>query len=166
MTNTLHYLVSGIAMLRFHLSLAAYFIPVVLLLRSLRDTSDREIYTQIIQSDVDNVFLSERAELNIRMANAPNESDEAQPRTRIECLSYLGMRFRHALRVTNRISDIEAGRCERIDLNCEFFCVVAVCCVWWTSDRCGAVFRRLLLQRYVLVHLPNDTEKFDTLMYP
>ena len=44
--------------------------PVVLILKALKNTSDREIYEQLIRGDNNNPFLSDRLELLLKETKA------------------------------------------------------------------------------------------------
>ena len=47
-----------------------FFVTVILLMRALKQTSDREIYNAILQGTEKDVFLSERVELMLRRSKA------------------------------------------------------------------------------------------------
>ena len=65
-TLTLHYLRDGRCNLRWSIKKQEFLVPVVLILKALKETSDREIYEQLIRGDHNNTFLSDRLELLLR----------------------------------------------------------------------------------------------------
>ena len=65
-TLTLHYLSSGGATLRFSLRKQEFFVPALLVLKALKDTSDREIYDRLVQGRTENAWLTDRVELMLR----------------------------------------------------------------------------------------------------
>lgn len=103
-TLTLHYLRDGRCNLRWSIRKQEFLVPVVLILKALKNTTDREIYEGLIRSDPSNTFLSDRLELLLK------ESKQMHLHTSVECLSYLGARFRILLDLPDRVSDVEAGR--------------------------------------------------------
>ena len=54
--------------MEFSISGAMFLMPVILLLRALKPTTDREIYNCIIQGTQKNLFLSERIELMLHQS--------------------------------------------------------------------------------------------------
>ena len=65
-TLTLHYLRDGRCRLRWSIKKQEFLVPVVLILKALKETSDREIYEQLTKGDSNNTFLSDRLELLLR----------------------------------------------------------------------------------------------------
>ncbi len=90
-TNTLHYLTTGGATLRFAWRKNEYMIPLVLVLKALTDASDREIFEGIVQGEHDNTFLTDRVELLLRSAKTWGLHSG------VDCLAYLGEKFRVVL---------------------------------------------------------------------
>lgn len=90
-TNTLHYLSNGGAVLRFSWRKQEYVIPIMLILKALTGASDKEIFEGIIMQDCDNTFLTDRVELLLRSYKMYNLY------TGNQCLEYLGDRFRVVL---------------------------------------------------------------------
>nr|AOE43175.1 RNA polymerase I second largest subunit [Cavenderia deminutiva] len=88
-TNALHYIADGTITFRFLYRRHEYFLPITLLMRMLCDTTDREIFTRIVQSDNENTFLTDRVELTLRDQKIEGVNTQA------EALDYLGCRFRH-----------------------------------------------------------------------
>eukprot|EP00494_Astrolonche_serrata_P028614 UN28881 len=82
MTNVVHYVGDGTATIEFLLRKGQYLVPAVLLLRCLKDCTDREIYEQMMMGQKDNSFLSERIELMLRLAK------NSQIRTQTEALAF------------------------------------------------------------------------------
>lgn len=91
-TITLHYLSDGNCNVRFILGRQEFFIPIVILLKSLIETTDKEIYLKIIQDDFENTFLSDRIEMLLR------ETKKLNLYTKEQCLSYIGNKFRIMLK--------------------------------------------------------------------
>ncbi|KAG5339166.1 hypothetical protein C0989_005293 [Termitomyces sp. Mn162] len=87
-TNNLHYLSNGSAMLRFSLRKQEYVIPIMLVLKALVGASDREIFEGIMMQDYENTFLSDRVELLLRSFKM------FTMHTGEQCLEYLGDKFR------------------------------------------------------------------------
>ncbi len=106
-TLTLHYLVDGTAQVKLGIRKAEYFIPVVLLLRALKQTTDLEIYTSVLRGAHlgGDTFISDRCELSLA-AVAP-----LRLFAREQCLAYLGSQFRAVLYDTAEDTpDEEVGR--------------------------------------------------------
>jgi len=139
-TNTVHYLTTGGASLRFPARKQEFLIPVVLLLRALSGgddaalpkqggggVTDEELYRRIVRGDSTNTFLRARAELLLQ--DARRFSDLADPS---ECLAYLGARFRMLSGRADSTSDVDVGR--------------------------------YMIDRFVLIHLPNHSDKLEYLL--
>ncbi|KAI0030520.1 beta and beta-prime subunits of DNA dependent RNA-polymerase [Vararia minispora EC-137] len=90
-TNTLHYLSNGNAMLRFSWRKQEYVIPIMLVLKALVGASDKEIFEGLIMRDYSNTFLTDRVELLLRSYKVFNLFSGEQ------CLDYLGDKFRVVL---------------------------------------------------------------------
>ncbi|KAF7302187.1 DNA-directed RNA polymerase subunit beta [Mycena indigotica] len=90
-TNTLHYLSNGSAMLRFSWRKQEYVIPIMLVLKALVGASDKEIFEGVMMQDYGNTFLSDRVELLLRSFKMFTLS------TGDQCLEYLGDKFRVVL---------------------------------------------------------------------
>ena len=105
-TLTLHYLATGAATLRFSLRKQEFFVPALLVLRALRDVTDREIYDRLVQGRTDNAWLTDRAELMLRTGLSSVQSLQG----RREILAYLGSNFRIMARVEPSVSDEDVGR--------------------------------------------------------
>lgn len=87
-TNTLHYLTTGGATLRFSWRKNEFMIPLVLVLKALIDASDREIFEGLVQGEYDDTFLTDRVELLLRSAKTWGLHSGTS------CLEYLGEKFR------------------------------------------------------------------------
>eukprot|EP01083_Nonionella_stella_P077642 212124_1 len=88
-SNVIHYVEDGSATMEFTIGAAIYLMPVILLLRALKASTDREIYNEIMLCAEENeLFLSERIELML------HQSKELQCRTQRECLAFIGDKFR------------------------------------------------------------------------
>ncbi|KAF8638614.1 hypothetical protein AX17_002155 [Amanita inopinata Kibby_2008] len=90
-TNTLHYLSNGSAMLRFSWRKQEYVIPIMLVLKALVGASDKEIFEGVIMQDYENTFLTDRVELLLRSFKM------FTLQTGQQCLEYLGDKFRVVL---------------------------------------------------------------------
>jgi len=126
-TNTVHYLSTGGASLKFVAKKQEFLIPVVILLRALSSQqdstsnlhsaqrhsnekedgiiSDEELYNRIVQGDEENTFLKARAELLLQ--DAQQYSDLYTPQ---QCLAFLGSRFRPLSLKADSTPDHEIGR--------------------------------------------------------
>lgn len=146
MTNTLHYLTTGGANLRFTARKQEFLIPVILLLRALSGPrgevagadaaagsygmgiTDEELYKRIVQGDDGNTFLVARAGLLLQDARA-RFSNVNTPE---ECVNYIGYRFRRLSRKASTTSDAEIGH--------------------------------HILRKYILIHLDNYQDKLEFLL--
>ncbi|KAJ7886716.1 hypothetical protein B0H13DRAFT_2342723 [Mycena leptocephala] len=90
-TNSLHYLSNGSAMLRFSWRKQEYVIPIMLVLKALFGASDKEIFEGVMMQDYENTFLTDRVELLLRSFKIFTLSTGEQ------CLEYLGDKFRVVL---------------------------------------------------------------------
>lgn len=126
-TNVLHYLNDGNVTFRFSWKKNEYLVPVMMILKALIETNDREIFDGIIGADTSNSFLTDRLELLLRTYKQYNLYSKQ------ETLAYLGDKFRIVFGSAPDVSDIEVGK--------------------------------EVLQRIVLVHLPNNLDKFRMLLF-
>ena len=124
---SIHYLNDGQCTFRFSHRKQEYMIPLVMVLKSLVDTTDKEIYDAIVQADHSNTFVTDRVELMLRGFKRYSLF------TREQCLAFLGGKFRVALNVSEQMPDVECGK--------------------------------LLLKKIVLVHLNDNRDKFNLLVY-
>ena len=144
-TNTVHYLTTGGATMKFVARKQEFLIPILLILRALSGPqsstspadaaggsgigiTDEELYRRIVQGDDSNTFLRARAELLLQDARArfPNLN------TPDECLAYIGSRFRRLSMRAETTSDIEVGH--------------------------------YMIRRYILIHLPNYKDKLECVL--
>lgn len=102
-TNTMHYLSTGGATLRFAWRKNEYMIPLMLVLKALVDASDLEIFEGLVQGEEDNTFLTDRVELLLRGFKAYGLQTGKQ------CLAYLGGKFRIVLGVPEDWADERVG---------------------------------------------------------
>ena len=91
LTNTLHYLSNGSAMLRFSWRKQEYVVPIMLILKALVSASDKEIFEGVMMQDYEDTFLTDRVELLLRSFKMYTL------RTGDQCLEYLGNKFRVVL---------------------------------------------------------------------
>lgn len=143
-TNTLHYLTTGGATLKFVVRKQEFLIPMILIARALSgsqpskvtdsDTgsaigiTDEEIYRRIVQGDENNTFLRTRAQLLLQDASVrfPDLN------TPDECLTYIGSRFRRLSQKAESTSDADIGH--------------------------------YIIQEYILIHVPNYRDKLECLL--
>lgn len=104
-TNVLHYLNDGNVTFRFSWKKNEYLVPVVMILKALVETNDREIFDGIIGMDLSNSFLTDRLELLLRTCNKSYNLYSKQ-----ETLRYLGEKFRVVFDGTPDVSDIDIGK--------------------------------------------------------
>ena len=102
-TNTIHYLSSGGATLRFVWRKVEYMIPLMLILKSLCDASDKEIFEGLVQGEYDNTFLTDRVELLLRSQKHWGLHVGTQ------VLDYLGDKFRVVLGCPEDWTNIQVG---------------------------------------------------------
>ncbi|RVD88701.1 uncharacterized protein DFL_002877 [Arthrobotrys flagrans] len=105
MTNVIHYLSDGNITFRFSWRKREYLVPVMMILKALVDTNDREIFEGIVGLDQrEDTFLTDRVELLLRTYKAYNLY------SRHETLAYLGDKFRIVMQVSPDVSDVEVGK--------------------------------------------------------
>ena len=101
--NVVHYLSDGNCTVRFNFLKREYFVPVVVLLKAFVSTTDREIYEKLTLGDETNTFLTDRVELLLREAKQFGVTSPQQ------ALSFLGSRFRSAMKAPSRHTDKSVG---------------------------------------------------------
>jgi len=89
-TNTLHYLINGSVTLRFSWRKSEYMVPVVMVLKALEGSTDKDIFAGLVQNDFD-PFLTDRIELLLRGFKSYKLFSGKQ------CREFLGDRFRVVL---------------------------------------------------------------------
>ncbi|GAM23408.1 hypothetical protein SAMD00019534_065830, partial [Acytostelium subglobosum LB1] len=104
MTNNLHYISDGQITFRFYFGRQEYFIPVTLLLKALIETTDKEIFSLIVQGNTENTFLTDRVELTLR------EQKIAGLNHQNEILDYIGARYRVKSRLPNFFTNIDIAK--------------------------------------------------------
>lgn len=67
-TITLHYLTNGSAIFRVTILKQEFVVPVVLILKALRDLTDKELYHRLTLDDEANTYLVTRVEMLLREA--------------------------------------------------------------------------------------------------
>ena len=106
-TNVLHYLNDGNSIFRFSWRKNEYLVPVMMILKALVDTNDREIFEGLVgpvgSKGAENTFMTDRVELLLRTYKVYNLYSKEQTR------AYLGEKFRVVLGVPDTMSDYEAG---------------------------------------------------------
>ncbi|KAJ3427160.1 DNA-directed RNA polymerase i subunit rpa2 [Anaeramoeba flamelloides] len=138
---SLHYIKTGDVDCRISLQKRQFFVPIIILLKSLAEVSDKEIFDRLcepfmktndkkskhkLKKGIDS-FITERIEM---MLHTKHKYDLS---TRSEYLAFLGSRFRVRMRLNKTITDEQAGR--------EF------------------------IRRYILVHLDTDHSKFNLMIH-
>eukprot|EP01116_Phalansterium_solitarium_P017485 TRINITY_DN4314_c0_g1_i2.p1 TRINITY_DN4314_c0_g1~~TRINITY_DN4314_c0_g1_i2.p1 ORF type:complete len:1147 (+),score=392.00 TRINITY_DN4314_c0_g1_i2:142-3582(+) len=103
---TMHYISDGSVSVRLILNRQEFFIPLVVLLKALGESTDRAIYSRLCAAEPSHTQLSEAVELLLRQAQ---QLDLPTPDA---CRVYLGSRFRAALKgaVSDRHSDADCAR--------------------------------------------------------
>ncbi|KAI8613271.1 hypothetical protein BC830DRAFT_1170381 [Chytriomyces sp. MP71] len=100
---TLHYLTDGALQLRFSYKKSEYMVPVLLILRALQETSDRDLFMRITQGKTGNTFLTDRVELLLRGFKG------LSVHSREECRGYIGTKFHVMLDAPEDATDLEVG---------------------------------------------------------
>ena len=106
-TNVLHYLQDGNITFRFSWKKSEYLVPVMMVLRALIETNDREIYETIVglacSAGTKNTFVTQRVELLLRHYKSYNLRGKRKHR------AFLGKKFKHVLDIPPDAPDEEAG---------------------------------------------------------
>ena len=104
MTNLVHYLKNGEVSFRVLLRRKEYFIPMAILMRALRETTDLEMFEHVVNGDYDNTYLVSRVEIMLR------SGQNYGVYTQTQALAFLGLRFRPLLMLPREMTDADAGR--------------------------------------------------------
>ncbi|OAA61175.1 DNA-directed RNA polymerase 1 subunit beta [Niveomyces insectorum RCEF 264] len=106
-TNVLHYLKDGNITFRFSWRKNEFLVPVMMILKALVETNDREIFEAVVgpagSKGLDNTFLTDRVELLLRTYEYYNLYSKTATR------SYLGEKFRVVLGVPSTMSNYDVG---------------------------------------------------------
>lgn len=107
-TNALHYLDDGNVNFRFSWRKAEYLVPIVMVMKALVETNDREIFEGLVGAAgskglEEKQFVADRAELLIR--NYKVYGLHTKTKTR----AFLGQKFKVVLQLHPDISDFDAG---------------------------------------------------------
>ncbi|KAK5131579.1 DNA-directed RNA polymerase I subunit RPA2 [Meristemomyces frigidus] len=107
-TNVLHYLSDGNVTFRFSWRKNEYLVPVLMVLKALAETNDREVYEGIVgpagsKGLEAKQFVTDRVELLLRTYKAYHLYNREQTR------AYLGGKFRVVLGVPEDMTDYDAG---------------------------------------------------------
>jgi len=143
-TNTLHYLTTGGATLKFVARKQEFLLPVVLVMRALsgceskssgggkeeegHGITDEELYHRIVQGDETNTFVRARAELLLQEAR-----QFTGMQTPDECLAFIGSRFRLLSGKANSTSDVAIGH--------------------------------YIMNSFILIHLPSYGDKLEYILF-
>ena len=105
-TVALHLLATGGATLRVTINKQEFFVPVLILLKALRECTDREVYQRALGGDESDSYVSDRVQAILR-----EHAAYAEPlHSREQNLACLGRLFRPALRPPARYTDVEVGQ--------------------------------------------------------
>lgn len=106
-TNVLHYLSDGNVTFRFSWRKNEYLVPVMMIMKALVETNDREIFEGLVgpasSKGTENTFLTDRVELLLRTYKSYGLYSKTKTR------SYLGEKFRVVLGVPDTMSNYEVG---------------------------------------------------------
>jgi DNA-directed RNA polymerase I subunit RPA2 len=106
-TNVLHYLEDGNITFRFSWRKNEYLVPVMMILKALVETNDREIFEGIVgpagSKALGNTFLTDRVELLLRTYKFYELYGKTKTR------AYLGERFRIVLNVADDLTNEQVG---------------------------------------------------------
>lgn len=106
-TNVLHYLEDGNVTFRFSWRKNEYLVPVMMIMKALVETNDREIFEGLIgpagSKGTENTFLTDRVELLLRTYKAYGLYSKSKTR------AYLGEKFRVVLGVPDTMSNYDVG---------------------------------------------------------
>ncbi|BCS23981.1 DNA-directed RNA polymerase I core subunit RPA135 [Aspergillus puulaauensis] len=106
-TNVLHYLNDGNVTFRFSWRKNEYIVPVMMILKALVETNDREIFEAIVggvsSEGINNTFVTDRVELLLRTYKA------YKLHSRSECRAFIGEKFKPVLGVPTDMPNEEAG---------------------------------------------------------
>ena len=107
-SNVLHYLKDGNITFRFSWKKNEYLVPVMMILKALVETNDREIFEGLAgpvgSRGLENTFVTERAELLLRTYKTVFNMHG-----RMSTRAYLGERFKHVLDVPQDLSNEATG---------------------------------------------------------
>ncbi|KAG5436926.1 hypothetical protein PCANB_001336 [Pneumocystis canis] len=102
-TNTLHYLSDGNCIFRFSWRKNEYMIPVVMILKALINTNDKEIFDSIIGTEKKNTILIDQVEILLRTYK------NYELYTQKQTLHYLGKKFQVVLNLDEDFTCIAVG---------------------------------------------------------
>ena len=102
-TIYLHYLNDGTLMVRLSFRKNEYLIPLILILKALVDTDDREIMEAIVQGDYENTFLTGRVEGMLR------DFKRFAIYTRHQALEFIGSRFAVVMNMPKDTPAVQVG---------------------------------------------------------
>ncbi|KAK9449470.1 uncharacterized protein V1518DRAFT_416088 [Limtongia smithiae] len=103
-TNVLHYLTDGNVTFRFSWRKNEYLVPLMMILKALVSTNDKEIFDGIVGKDTHNSFLTDRLELLLRTYKVYNLYSKE------ETLAHLGDKFRVVMGASLDKTDVEVGQ--------------------------------------------------------
>ncbi|CCJ29126.1 unnamed protein product [Pneumocystis jirovecii] len=103
-TNTLHYLSDGNCIFRFSWRKNEYLVPVVMILKALINTNDKEIFDSIVGKDKKDTILVDHVEILLRTYKNYELYNQKQT------LQYLGEKFRVVLNVDEDLTHERVGQ--------------------------------------------------------
>ncbi|KAJ5809512.1 DNA-directed RNA polymerase I subunit RPA2 [Penicillium pulvis] len=106
-TNVLHYLSDGNVTFRFSWRKNEFLVPVMMILKALVETNDREIFEALVgaanSKGMKNTFVTDRVELLLRTYQAYGKHSKS------DCRAHLGKCFRPVMGVSQDVPDEEVG---------------------------------------------------------
>ena len=103
-TFTLHYISDGNIYLRILYKKQEFLIPLILILKSIGNYTDREIYTRLMKGRYERSDLSDKIEVLLKTGSSLGLKSQSS------FLEYLGKNFRLILGISTLYSDKEAGK--------------------------------------------------------
>ncbi|OMJ24511.1 putative DNA-directed RNA polymerase I subunit RPA2 [Smittium culicis] len=103
-TATIHYLNTGNLLFRFTWFKQEFLVPISLILKALCNSSDKEIFENLVQCDIGDTFLKDQIELLLLSTKSYNVY------TKDQALAYLGSKFRVTMSLPEDMDDIEVGQ--------------------------------------------------------
>lgn len=146
-TFTLHYISDGNVYLRILYKKQEFLIPLVVILKSIGNYSDREIYTQLMKGRQQNSGLSDKVEVLIKTGKSLCLYTQQQ------YLEYLGKNFRLLLSISSTYSDREAG---------EIFLAENICPHLFEADHKFHTICMMVDKLYALVDGDIKPENLDS----
>ncbi|KAJ3325981.1 hypothetical protein HDV06_002366 [Boothiomyces sp. JEL0866] len=103
-TLSLHYCTDGFVSLRFSFRKNEYMVPILLVLKALCPTTDKELFERITMGEYGNTFLTDRVEMLLRSFRNYSLFTQEQ------CLEYIGSKFAVMLDSPEDSTEAQVGR--------------------------------------------------------